>query len=81
MTCFSTLHGEIIFLGALLDYQLTDAFCSPAEQRKAVGMIIDLDKGVNLNLNEASDKELKERTVSCGLAESADVKLTSWCTS
>ena len=63
-----------------LDYQLNCAFCSPAEKRKAAGVIIDLDKAVYLNDNEAPDKELKERMVSCGLAESAGLGLTS-CTS
>ena len=47
--------------------QLTDVLYSTPEQRKAAGMIIDLDNGVDLTDKEACDKELKERTVTRGL--------------
>ena len=59
-------HGEIL----LARYDLwhsTDVLYSPTEQRKADGMIIDLDNGVDLNDKDACDKELKDRTVSRGL--------------
>ena len=56
-------HGEI-FSARCDIWQSTDVLYSPTEQRKAAGMIIDLDNGVDLNDKEAREKELKERTVS-----------------
>ena len=66
MTCFPTCHGEI-FSARYDSWQSIDVLYSPSEQRKAAGMIIDLDNGVDLNDKEAREKESKERTVSRGL--------------
>ena len=58
-------HGEI-FSARYDSWQSIDVLYSPSEQRKAAGMIIDLDNGVDLNDKEAREKESKERTVSRG---------------
>ena len=66
MTCFPRRHGEI-FSTRYDSLQSIDVLYSPTEQRKAAGVIIDLDNEVDLNDKEAREKELKERTVSRGL--------------
>ena len=58
-------HGEI-FSTRYDSLQSIDVLYSPTEQRKADGMISDLDNGVDLNDKEAREKESKERTVSRG---------------
>ena len=59
-------HGEI-FSTRYDSLQSIDVLYSPTEQRKAAGVIIDLDNEVDLNDKDARDKELKDRTVSRGL--------------
>ena len=59
-------HGEI-FSTRYDSLQSIDVLYSPTEQRKADGMIIDLDNGVDLNDKDVREKELKDCTVSRGL--------------
>ena len=67
MTYFPICLGEILVLASYNVEQSINVLYSPPEQRKAAGMIIDLDNGVDLNDKEAREKELKDRIVSRGL--------------